>query len=103
MLTAPPATVHESLGDAAREATGATASAVFLASEGRLAQVAGNDAADLETLAMEAVATVVPACRPREGRTGAAVPLSIDGTAAEALAVDTAASEAALEGAEEGA
>ena len=97
MLTAPPATVRECLGDAAREATGATASAVFLASEGRLARVAGNDAADLETLAMETVATGVPACRPREGRTVAAVPLSIDGTVAGALAVELRGTEADLE------
>ena len=97
MLTAPPATVHECLGDAAREATGATASAVFLASEGRLARVAGNDAADLETLAMETVATGVPAFRAREGRTVAAVPLSIDGTVAGALAVELRGTEADLE------
>ena len=88
-LSGPLAAVLEGVANAARAATGAAASAVFLFEDRRLARVAGDAApATLAAVAAEAAETGVPAARAVENRTVRSVPVLIEGTASGALAVE---------------
>ena len=89
LVSGPAAAVLEGVANAAREATGAAASAVFLFEDGRLARVAGDESpATLAAVAAEAMETCAPAVYAAAGRTAQSVPVLIEGTASGALAVE---------------
>jgi len=88
LVSTPRVAVLEEVANAARAATGAAASAVFLFEAGQLVRVAGDESATLAALAAEAAETGAPAACAAGGRTARSVPVLIEGTAAGALAVE---------------